>query len=303
MKILFIFLSFMTWLAVSPAQSMECPPSPNQVTVTVQADVQPDFDSDLYVYRYTVTNDATSQQDLDDFAIDFAPPIQDIVNPEDWTSDIVYGRDSVLWGALGEPIITPDLPPAGIPPDDAQLAPGATLSGFGFKSPNPPGPVTFYARGFFQPFSFPTELEVERFMEECPDAVGTVFDLAYTGTTLGPVDFIPVTIDIKPGEDPNSINPRARGVTPVAVLSTEDFDALGIEPASARFGPGEAAPEQPPGYNVEDVDGDGRDDLVFFFDNRASGLDCEDNTAELTATTLEGTPVRGADDVNIVGCR
>src|SRR2546425_9110196 len=36
---------------------------------------------------------------------------------------------------------------------------------------------------------------------------------------------IEVTIDIKPGEDPPSINPKSRGKIPVAILSSSAFDA------------------------------------------------------------------------------
>jgi uncharacterized repeat protein (TIGR01451 family) len=55
---------------------------------------------------------------------------------------------------------------------------------------------------------------------------------------------VPVTINIKPGEYPNSINPGSQGLTPVAVLTTLAgeygnplaFDATLIDPLSVRFG-------------------------------------------------------------------
>jgi hypothetical protein len=40
---------------------------------------------------------------------------------------------------------------------------------------------------------------------------------------------IPVLIDIKPGSDPNSINLGSRGTVPVAILSTQDFDATTVD--------------------------------------------------------------------------
>ena len=45
-----------------------------------------------------------------------------------------------------------------------------------------------------------------------------------------------VEIDIKPGSDPNSINLRSKGVIPVAILTTEDFDATTVDPLSVEFG-------------------------------------------------------------------
>jgi hypothetical protein len=47
-------------------------------------------------------------------------------------------------------------------------------------------------------------------------------------------------IDIKPGSFPNSINPRSKGVIPVAILTTDTFDATTVDPLSVTFGPDEA---------------------------------------------------------------
>ncbi len=44
-----------------------------------------------------------------------------------------------------------------------------------------------------------------------------------------------VDIDIKPGGDPNSINLNSRGVIPVAILSTETFDATTLDPSTIVF--------------------------------------------------------------------
>ena len=40
---------------------------------------------------------------------------------------------------------------------------------------------------------------------------------------------ITVAIDIKPGSFPNSINPKSRGVIPVAILTTDSFDATTVD--------------------------------------------------------------------------
>ena len=65
-----------------------------------------------------------------------------------------------------------------------------------------------------------------------------------------------IAIDIKPGTFPNSINPRSKGVIPVAILTTDTFDATTIDQTTVRFGPNgtEPAPVQ---SALEDVDGDG----------------------------------------------
>jgi hypothetical protein len=42
----------------------------------------------------------------------------------------------------------------------------------------------------------------------------------------------PVAVDIKPGSCPNPLNPTSRGILPVAVLGSADFDVYSIDPAS-----------------------------------------------------------------------
>ena len=47
---------------------------------------------------------------------------------------------------------------------------------------------------------------------------------------------MPITIDIKPQSCPNPLNLKSKGVLPVAVLSTEDFDVIRIDPATVGLG-------------------------------------------------------------------
>jgi len=44
-----------------------------------------------------------------------------------------------------------------------------------------------------------------------------------------------VYIDIKPGNDTNSINLKSKAVLPVAVLTTDDFDVSDIDPDTCLF--------------------------------------------------------------------
>ena len=44
-----------------------------------------------------------------------------------------------------------------------------------------------------------------------------------------------ISIDIKPGSFPDSINPRSKGVIPVAILTTDTFDATTVDSATVRF--------------------------------------------------------------------
>ena len=86
-----------------------------------------------------------------------------------------------------------------------------------------------------------------------------------------------IEIDIKPGNEQNNINLNSKGVVPVAVLTTEQFDAATIDPATALFAG--AAPDH---WSLEDVDGDGDNDVIFHF--RTQELDLDQGSTEATLT-------------------
>lgn len=141
---------------------------------------------------------------------------------------------------------------------------------------------------------------------------GSLGPIPYNDTwvLIPTVATIEVDIDIKPDSDPNSINLRANGVLPVAIFSTEDFDALEIDEETVLFGDpfaiesGDGVPVSPLRSTVEDVDGDGLDDLLLFFSipeiANFGALDEESIGAMLTGETFDGVPIVGRDDVRIV---
>ena len=79
------------------------------------------------------------------------------------------------------------------------------------------------------------------------------------------IEIAPLTIDIKPGSYPNSINLGSNGVVPVAILSSSDFDATAI-PADTVFLAGSGVAVRGKGNKLmaheEDVNEDGFIDLV-----------------------------------------
>jgi hypothetical protein len=108
-------------------------------------------------------------------------------------------------------------------------------------------------------------------------------------------------IVIRPGSVFAPIAPRSRGTTPVALLSTDEFDALQIDVQSVRFGAkgSEATPRR---AIEEDVDGDGQMDLLLFFETQETGISCGDTSATLTGKTLDGQFISGSDAIRTVGC-
>ncbi len=114
---------------------------------------------------------------------------------------------------------------------------------------------------------------------------GTIFDLPFH-----------VSIDIKPGSDLNPINPRSKGVIPVAILTTDTFDATTVDPESITFGPDGAAKAHPQGH-LEDVDGDGDLDLLLHFRTQETGIQRGDTEASLWGETFDGAPIEGTDSI------
>jgi hypothetical protein len=115
------------------------------------------------------------------------------------------------------------------------------------------------------------------------------------------IRIIPVVVDIKPGSDPNSINPKSKGVIPVAVLTTDDFDATSVDPLSVEFGPNGAKETHGKGH-IEDVDGDGDMDMVLHFKTQDSGIQCGQTAVTLTGETIGGIAITGTDAIQTVGC-
>jgi len=121
-------------------------------------------------------------------------------------------------------------------------------------------------------------------------------------TTASGITTLEVAIDIKPGSFPNSINLGSRGVIPVAILTTNTFDATTVNPTKVLFGAtgSEAGPIH---SSLEDVDGDGDTDLILQFNAEATGIQCGNTSASLTGKTFGGQVIHGSDSVNTVGCK
>lgn len=141
------------------------------------------------------------------------------------------------------------------------------------------------------------------------EEVKVAFDnvLVNAGTLSCPEpEVTPVIVDVKPGDDENTINTRSRGAVRVAVLTTRtaagdvaDFDALTVDAASVAFGPGGATAIQSRG-DAEDVDADGDLDIVFRFDVVDADLP-EDATEACLTGEAAGRPISGCDSVRLVG--
>jgi hypothetical protein len=131
-----------------------------------------------------------------------------------------------------------------------------------------------------------------------PPCLGDTWnDLDINGDLRGVVErsLVELVIEIKPAGYPNSINLGSKGVVPVAILTTDDFDAATVDPVTVLF-----ADASPLRWAWEDVDYDGDMDLLFQFKTQELNLDESSTEAMLTGSTFDGLQVEGSDTVNIV---
>jgi len=116
-------------------------------------------------------------------------------------------------------------------------------------------------------------------------------------TSYGGEDLNNVLIDIKPGSDPNSINPESRGVIPVAILGSNTFDAADVDVSTLVFGPGLAVPLHQNALHLEDVNNDGFTDLVTHYRTQETGIISVTTEACLLGQTNGGEIIGGCDAI------
>lgn len=126
-------------------------------------------------------------------------------------------------------------------------------------------------------------------------STGTFIDYQVGMDYRAPKSVVDISIDIKPGGNPNRFNLKSKGVVPVAVMTTDDFDASTIDPETVLFAAVAAVR-----WTEEDVDFDGDLDLLFHFKTQELKLDKDSTVATLTGFTYDGQAIKGTGRVNIV---
>lgn len=110
-----------------------------------------------------------------------------------------------------------------------------------------------------------------------------------------------VVVDVKPADAVNQIKLSARGLLPVAVLSTQDFDASLFMPMMAHLhdasAPMDCSGAAAVRWSYSDANGDGLVDLVFFF--RVQDLPLTPATTEVMLMA-HGT-YGGGEEIHIMG--
>ena len=136
---------------------------------------------------------------------------------------------------------------------------------------------------------------------------------------------IPIFVDIKPGSWPNPLNLRSKGVLPIAICGTEDFDVYTIDPATITVSLADTDAEvYPLRWSWEDVatpftgdpgdghalGGDGITDLILHYDTQelVHSLDLAFHSFETIPFIItgnlrdeySGTQIQGGDYVRIL---
>ena len=118
--------------------------------------------------------------------------------------------------------------------------------------------------------------------------------------TLATPPVVQVSIDIKPGSDPNCFNNNGNGVIPVAILGSNNFDAAQVDAGTVQL---EGMSVRAVGHgdrlqaHLEDVNGDGYTDLVVQIADEDGVFQAGDSTAVLTGSLYDGTSIEGSDSI------
>jgi hypothetical protein len=160
------------------------------------------------------------------------------------------------------------------------------------------------------PFPLPSNPWIDAYLS-------SVFSLL-TLEKITPVPYLMVDVDVKPEDCPNPLNVKAKGILPIAILGTEDFDVSEIDPSTvtlAGVSPVRwswedvtSPPVDIPGEDCECVEvetPDGFIDLALKFKNveviAALGevMDGEIIQLEVEGELFDGTLIKGKDCVTI----
>lgn len=113
---------------------------------------------------------------------------------------------------------------------------------------------------------------------------------------------VDVTVDVKPGSDPNCVNVNNKGVIPVAILGSASFNVRDVNPETVflenmpvKISKGTSLPMA----HYEDVNSDGIEDLVLQIKDNGA-LSKEITRATLTGNLYNSTPIKGTDSICIV---
>jgi hypothetical protein len=116
-----------------------------------------------------------------------------------------------------------------------------------------------------------------------------------------------VDIDVDPFNAANQVRPNDSYQVTVGIMGmstirgdAKNFDATQVDPASLKFGAGEAPNSNSP--ITADLDADGNTDLLVGFSMYDSAIACGDTEVQLTGALYSGLPIVGSDSIETIDC-
>lgn len=185
-------------------------------------------------------------------------------------------------------------------PDPVEIANGSLTQNFSIAAQQ--GDVWFLTADMFAHANnggFADSRTTLRIDIQNPEIVQASFD-AESFEPAPPLT-VSANIDVRPYRRDNKVWLGRWGLVPVAVLGSESFDALQVDPASVRLGENEAPPLR--WYlRTRDVNRDGFMDVTFLFRSRKTGIQCGDTEVGMSGSSYEGVPFIGYDSILTAGC-
>lgn len=117
-------------------------------------------------------------------------------------------------------------------------------------------------------------------------------------TDIGAFEYVPIhiTIDVLPGQIPNSIVLQPNKLITVAILGSADLNVSQVDALSVVFGPGRATEVHGKGH-LEDVNFDGFTDMALHFRCGETGINPGTSTVHLYGRLTNGERIEGSDIV------
>ncbi len=277
-------------------QAQDCPAGPNRVSVQVSVDVAYSSATKLYTYTYTLTSSPQSQQPVDSFTIMLPSAVTAVTSPIGWRFALFGNGPTAGWATNTiVPLAPGEVDDGGFRPPLNGIQPGATLSGFSFQSPLPPGQRPTNVTGFAPSPQPAAGEDPEDFLARCPEFGKDYFGYSILGRALAPTQVGAMQIDVLPGDALNLFDPRSAGTIAVAILSAKGFDATDMNPATLSLG-GRGAPH-PSSWQTQDINNDRKNDLILQFDIAATQTACHDTAMFLFGRTYRGEIFWGSDAI------
>lgn len=114
--------------------------------------------------------------------------------------------------------------------------------------------------------------------------------------------FIPVSIDIKPDDYPNSINLGSNGVVPVAIFGSATLDVYQIDPITIKLANAlsKLKGNGQPMASYSDINEDGFTDIIVHIVTDALQLTSTDVDAKLDGYLIDGQEIKGLDSIRVI---